>query len=201
MVNDSWLTGQPRPEAVWIETMKKIYSWLVVAVAVLTLGGCAARPIVDTVDQREIDELAVAIQGLGEDVAPQEAARAADIAYRYSLQLAQEYQVTDPPLVHNAKVINGLRSRGLCNDWAEDLNKRLKKERFSTLAIHWAISPPEPFRIIHHTAIISKVGDTIDDGIVLDPWRNSGALWAPTKADKRYNWRPRMEVREELLKR
>ncbi|UXX84650.1 hypothetical protein [Roseovarius pelagicus] len=180
--------------------MIKLGSWFLIVAAFLTIAGCGATPTIEPVEQNDITKLATQIQGLGSGVAPAEAERAAEIAYRYSLQLAQEYQVTDPPLVHNAKVIHGYRPRGLCNHWTEDLNKRLKQEHFRTLSLHWAISPPTPFRIIHHTVIISARGDTLDDGIVLDPWRNSGALfWSKTKADDHYNWRPRMEVREELL--
>lgn len=181
--------------------MIKLSSWLMVVATILTVGGCTAKPALEPVDRGDIAKLAAEIQGLGPGVAPGEAERAAEIAYRYSLQLAQEYQVTDPPLIHNAKVIHGYRPRGLCNHWAEDLNKRLKQEHFRTLTVHWAISPPTPFRIIHHSVIISERGGTIYDGIVLDPWRHGGALfWSKTQADDHYNWRPRMEVREELLK-
>ncbi|MFC3119016.1 hypothetical protein ACFOHS_15610 [Jhaorihella thermophila] len=53
------------------------------------------------------------IRALGPDVSAEEASRAAQIAYTYSLQLKKEYNVTDPPIIHNAKVINGFRERGL----------------------------------------------------------------------------------------
>lgn len=179
--------------------MTKLFLSHLFVVAILMIGGCAEKP---TADQSNIDKLAMEIQGLGPDVDPAEAKRAAHIAYTYSLQLAQEYQITDPPIVHNAKVINGYRERGLCNHWAEDINKRLKQEQFRTLKMHWATALPTTFRIIHHTAVVTRRGDTIDNGIVLDPWRYGGVLfWSKTRADKRYNWRPRMEVRDELLQK
>ncbi len=179
--------------------MTKRFTSLMFVMAILMISGCAVKP---TVDKSNIDELALAIQGLGPGVDPEEAERAAHIAYNYSLQLAQEYQITDPPIIHNALVIQGLRERGLCNHWAEDINKRLKQERFRTLTVHWATAPPSAFRIIHHAAVVSRRGDTIYDGVVLDPWRYGGVLyWSQTQADERYNWRPRMEVREELLKK
>ena len=41
----------------------------------------------------------------------------------------------------------------------------------------------------------------MQDGIVLDPWRYGGTLfWSPAWEDDRYDWRPRMEVREQLLR-
>lgn len=171
--------------------------FLPLLLAALTVGGCAYKP---TVEQRDVTELSQEIMRLGPEIDPEEADRAAQISYYYSLQLAQEYGITDLPIIHNEKVHRGLRKRGLCNHWAEDLSKRLKEEKFKTLAVQRAISPPSSLRIIHHSAVISKPGDTIYDGIIVDPWRHGGALfWAPTKVDKRYNWRPRDEVLVELI--
>lgn len=117
------------------------------------------------------------------------------IAYTYSLQLAEEYNVTDGPIIHNAKVNNGLRERGICVHWAEDIEKRLKAEDFKTLQVHRAISEGSEFRIDHSTAIISLRGEGLEEGVVLDPWRYGGLLyWAPTLEDSRYFWEPQMEV-------
>lgn len=168
-----------------------------VTLLTLALGACAKAP---TVARNDVEGLTQEIKALGPEVDPDEARRAAEIAYSHSQYLKQEYRVTDAPIIHNAKVHNGFRERGLCNDWAEDMLKRLRQENFRTLQLHWATSPPTTLRIIHHSALISKRGDTIKDGIILDPWRHSGELhWAPVQEDTRYNWRPRMEVREELI--
>ena len=122
--------------------------------------------------------------------------RAARIAYQHTDDLARAYEITDPPLVHNTKVNLGLKPRGLCWHWAEDMEQRLKAEGFDTLQIHRAIANADnPFRIDHSTAIISARGDDMTDGIVLDPWRMGGKLfWAPLREDTRYNWVPRTEV-------
>ncbi|WP_170398705.1 MULTISPECIES: hypothetical protein [Ruegeria] len=171
---------------------------LCAVLAAIALGGCATKQ--PTVGQSDIDDLAMAIQALGPEVDPAEANKAATIAYSYSQQLKQEWNVTDSAIIHNAKVINGFREFGLCNDWAQAMTTRLKQENFRTLDLHWATSPPTAFRIIHHSALISAKGDSMYDGIILDPWRASGALtWAPVREDTKYNWRPRLEVREELI--
>ncbi|WP_170350380.1 hypothetical protein [Ruegeria atlantica] len=171
---------------------------LCAVLAAIVLGGCATKQ--PTVGQSDIDDLAMAIQALGPEVDPAEANKAATIAYSYSQQLKQEWNVTDSAIIHNAKVINGFREFGLCNDWAQAMTTRLKQENFRTLDLHWATSPPTAFRIIHHSALISAKGDSMYDGIILDPWRASGALtWAPVREDTKYNWRPRLEVREELI--
>lgn len=138
------------------------------------------------------------ILALGPGIDPAEATRAADLAYSYTAQLARQYEIVDPPLVHNTKVNMGIKSRGLCWHWAEDMERRLKAEGFQTLAMHRAIaSADNPFRIDHSTAIVSRAGDGMYDGIVLDPWRYGGVLhWDRTIEDIRYDWQPRTEVLE-----
>ncbi len=178
--------------------MTRVFTLFLLAAALALTAACS-QPT-PTVTQADIDALAQEIRGLGSDVDPEEAARAARIAYTYSLQLREEYNVTDPPIIHNAKVINGFRERGLCNHWAEDLKKRLDQEGFRTLQVQRAIAPPVSYHIIHHSAVITRRGDSIYDGVVIDPWRHGGLLyWAPTRQDDRYAWRPRSEVLREML--
>lgn len=161
--------------------------------AMLALVGCAPAP--KQVTKADVSMLASEIMALGTDVDTGEAERAAQIAYQYSLQLAEEYNVTDGPIVHNAKVNNGLRDRGICVHWAEDIEARLNLEGFKTLEIHRAIAEGNEFRIDHSTAIVSQKGGSLEDGIVLDPWRYGGLLfWSPTLDDDRYYWEPRMTV-------
>jgi hypothetical protein len=167
---------------------------LISLLSIVILAGCAAPR--DPADRRDISELAASIRALGADIDPEEAERAAQIAYEYTHQLAIEYQITDPPLIHNTKVNMGLRPRGLCWHWAEDMEARLLREQFRTLDMHRAIANADnPFRIDHSTAIVSRRGDTMEDGIVLDPWRKGGVLfWAPLQTDTKYNWVPREKV-------
>ena len=168
--------------------------WLL---AVLSLAGCAAPTPSETpgVDRREVAELSHAILALGEGIDPEEAERAARIAFSYTRQLKREYRFTDPPLIHNAKVHLGLRERGLCYHWAEDIEARLLEEDFRTLDMHRAIAPETIYRIEHSTAIISRKGDSLRDGVILDPWRLGGRLhWTPVSEDHDYDWRPAAEI-------
>ena len=148
-----------------------------------------------TASRADIAELTTGIMALGEGIDPEEAARAAKISYEYSLQLRREYQVTDSALVHNSKVNMGLRPRGLCYHWADDLEARLKQENFQTLQLHRAIANSTNIRIEHSTAIVSRRGDTMQQGIILDPWRFGGRLfWSEVPDDKKYIWIPRQDV-------
>ncbi|WP_254439024.1 hypothetical protein [Ruegeria arenilitoris] len=175
--------------------MFKPMIWALTTLAILGLGACSSAPPARSDD---VARLAAQIQALGPEVDPEEAQRAARVTYAYTAQLAQEYQITDPPLIHNAKVNKGLRPRGLCWHWAEDIERRLKQENFRTLTLHRAIANADnPFRIDHSTAIISRRGDSMYEGVVLDPWRYGGVLfWSPLREDTRYEWVPRNIVLE-----
>lgn len=144
---------------------------------------------------QQIRALAAQIRSLGPEVDPQEALRAARVTYDYTYQLAQEYQITDGPLIHNTKVNMGKRPRGLCWHWAQDIETRLKAENFRTLEMHRAVANSFNLRLEHSTAIISRKGDDFRQGIILDPWRKGGVLfWSPTLEDRRYRWMARDEV-------
>lgn len=165
---------------------------------VLLLAACASYgpdgPPAAT--QAEVAALERGILALGPEVDPEEARRAAEIAFAHTRQLALEYEITDPPLIHNTKVNMGLRPRGLCWHWAEDMENRLRAENFVTLDLHRAIANADnEFRIDHSTAIISARGAAHDEGIVLDPWRQGGVLfWSPLLEDDKYVWVERSVV-------
>ncbi len=165
---------------------------LLVGLAFIVITGCASAP---NNWQQDISGLAQQTRALGGDVQASEADRLARIAYEYSAQLAKDYNVTDAPLIHNTKVNQGLRPRGLCWHWADDLEARLRKEGFQSLSLHRAIANSDNLLIQHSTVIVSAKGDPMSKGIVLDPWRYGGKLfWAPIAGDTRYRWKPRSDV-------
>jgi len=181
-----------------------IFTLSMLLLAIL-LQGCATSTapaeLAPNAAEARIDELSLALMALGDDIDSGEARRAASIAIEYPLVLAREYQVSDPPLVHNMLVNLGVKPRGLCVDWTSDLMTRLYEERFRSFELHWGVANYEStFRIEHSTVIISARGDSLQQGLVLDPWRHSGQLfWAKTPQDAEYDWKPHAEV--QALKR
>ncbi len=167
--------------------------------AALPLAACGTAPekrALATPD--DVAELRRSMLRMDGTVDMDEAARAAQIAFDHTRELAIQYQITDPPLIHNTKVNMGLRPRGLCWHWAEDMERRLNAEGFATLDMHRAIAVGRGIRIDHSTAIVSAKGDSYHQGVVLDPWREGGTLFfAPVSEDTRYFW----EAREVVLSR
>lgn len=162
----------------------------------LLLVGCAKAPItLPPPDAAEVSRLAQEIVEFGPEVDPEEASRLASISYDYALQLRTEYQVEDPPLIHNMKVNMGLKPRGLCYQWADDIEARLRKENFKTLQFYRAIANADNIRIEHSVVIVSRRGDSMFQGVVIDGWRDGGRLyWTKTLEDPRYEWVPREVV-------
>ncbi|MBY6139955.1 hypothetical protein KUV26_10950 [Leisingera daeponensis] len=172
--------------------MKSLFATLLILTAV-TLAGCSTNP---TATKGDVEELSVALQSLDPQVDPDEARRAAELAYSYSAHLARQYNVTTSPIVHNTLVNSGIKERGICVHYAEDMQARLNQENFQTLTMLRAIAEPKnEFRIDHSTAVIAAKGNGIYEGIVLDPWRYGGKLfWSATTEDSRYNWEPQLKV-------
>ena len=169
---------------------------LLTLTGLLALAACGGYPgDPPPASDQQVTRLERDIRALGPDVDPEEATRAARIAHDYTHQLAREYQITDGPIVHNTKVNMGLKPRGLCWHWAKDIEERLNRENFRTLELHRAIANHDSLRLEHSTAIISRKGDSMYDGIVLDGWRDGGVLFfARVEDDTRYDWLPRNEV-------
>jgi len=177
---------------------------LLASLLFLVLAACSQPPqsARDGDNGPEIAALTQSILDLGPGIDVEEAARAARIAYEYTDILKVQYQITDPPLIHNTKVNAGLRPRGLCWHWAMDIEARLNQENFKTLTMHRAIANAfHPILIEHSTAVIARAGDAWNEGIVLDPWRYGGILfWDEVVEDTRYPWEPRNEVNARRLR-
>lgn len=136
------------------------------------------------------------IRALGPAVSAAEAASVARIAVEEPLAWARLWGAVDPPLIHNIKVNTGRKPRGLCKDWADDLEARLRQEGLATLDLHRAIANADNLRIEHSTVIVSALGAPMEAGLVLDPWRlGQGRLWyGRVSTDPKYRWVERSEV-------
>ncbi|PVA10416.1 hypothetical protein DC366_09295 [Pelagivirga sediminicola] len=163
--------------------------------AALFLAGCGGEPK-GPVTAQDVARLEAALLALGPGVDPAEAARAARLAYATADELRREYDVTDAPLVHNAKVNMGMKERGLCYHWARDIQTRMTHARFATLQFNRLVANAEnPFLLEHSTAVVMARGAPWQSGIILDPWRTGGVLhWDHVRADTKYNWKLRADV-------
>ncbi len=160
---------------------------LLACVGLLCLAGCATPRATET----SARHLAQRLCALTNTVAADEATLLAATAHSYSLELARQYRAVRPAILHNVLVNMGLRKRGLCFQWADDLYAKLQSLRLRTLDLHRAVARLDTRRE-HSSVVVTARGQPFEEGIVLDAWRHSGRLyWGEVKRDPH----PWIEVR------
>jgi hypothetical protein len=127
------------------------------------------------------------IAALGPKVRPDEAQRVAECAYATAQRLRRNYGAVWPPSFHNLLVNTGIRKRGLCFQWAEDLLEQLDALKVTTLELHWAEAYAGT-RQEHNCVVATAKGQPFRDGILLDCWRHSGRLFWSAVATDDYPW-------------
>jgi len=138
--------------------------------------------------RRKVDNLRYHLAILNRHSNLNEAERIAQEALNYSAYLAEEYELVQPAVLHNVFVRLGFKDRGLCYHWTEDLMRRLKSLELKAYQLHWGVAYRGSELREHNSVVITAKDHAFEEGIVLDPWRNSGELyWALVKSD-RYPW-------------
>jgi hypothetical protein len=129
-------------------------------------------------------ELATRLKALSPDVDRAEADRMAHLVYQTARRLKQHYAMVWPPLFNNVLIRVGLKKRGYCFQWAEDLLATLNKLDTKTLELHWGESNCGTWRESNCIVITAK-GQPFSQGILLDGWRHCGNLyWGPVAGDE-----------------
>ena len=137
----------------------------------------------------KIKQLEQELTALSATVDKTEAQILAATAVRESAALVEEYQLVRPAVAHNLLVVLGIKDRGLCYHWTEDLMKRLQALDLKSFQLHWGVAYRGSELREHNCVVITAKGQRFFKGIVLDPWRNSGNLyWARVTKDG-YPWK------------
>ena len=150
--------------------------------------GSTVVSAIDPSDNNKINNLYQAIMSLSPKVIPSEARFVAREAVLYPKVLANRYQLTSPPLYHNVLVNYGQRPRGLCYQWTYDMGQQINRP-MKSLQFYHGVAFRRNYWKEHSTLVVTAKGQAFKDGIILDPWRNSGTLfWSRIKDDKKYPW-------------
>jgi len=128
-------------------------------------------------------------------VDPAEAKTISYEAIHYSKQLASRYHVSTPPLVHNFLTNVGIKDRGLCYQWSDDLYLHLQKFHFRTIRLQPVGAYIGSYWREHNALVALPIHEkNLSSGILLDPWRASGKLYfAPILKDPKYQWQVRTD--------
>jgi hypothetical protein len=118
-----------------------------------------------------------------------ETVRLAQAVLERTTALSGKYEIARFAIVHNLLVNLGIKERGLCCHWTEDLLQTLNDLKLEKFRIVWAVSNYGSLRE-HSGVAVVPVTRKFEDGLVLDPWRNAGKLYWSKIAQDSYDWRP-----------
>jgi hypothetical protein len=139
--------------------------------------------------RKSVDDLAVALRTLSPQVSEKDAKTLAREAHSYPMHLANVWEISSPPILHNVMRNYNKREYGLCIDWTYAMRQRMRGLGLDSFDWHWGIANQGSDLTEHSTLVATAKGQPFESGIVLDPWRNSGKLfWARIGADPKYQW-------------
>lgn len=114
------------------------------------------------------------------------------VAIKYSSGFEERYDLVKPPQFHNFLVNVGMREKGLCWHFAYDLLAHLKVQDFKAFDYYIGGAHIDDYWQEHNSLVVTCKGCTFDQGVLLDPWRNSGSLFfSPVTKDATYLWTQR----------
>jgi len=129
-------------------------------------------------------------------VEPSEAKLLADYAYATVAQLRQEYRMFGTPIFNNFLVYHGLKKRGYCYQWTEDLLLALDTLKLKTFELHWGEAHAGTW-MENNCVVVTAKAHPFDRGMILDCWRHFGHLrWnlVPSDEDRYYENRKYAEM-------
>src|SRR6266436_4845821 len=169
---------------------------LAVSIAVVSAEQQRQHFEVPPKDFAKAEELAKQLAALSRRVDPNEATLLAQCAFSTVARLRQEYQMFGTPIFNNFLVYHGLRKRGYCYQWTEDLLLALDTLQLKTLELHWGESYAGTWRE-NNCLVITAKGQAFERGMILDCWRHFGHLrWnlIPSDEDRYYENRKYAEM-------
>lgn len=175
----------------------KLLRFFALTVCWIVASGCAHR--LDTTDEQtqRTHALATELHQLAPNSTPQAAQQLAKTAVEHAVQLRQQYGVTLAPWLHNIEVNSGIKSRGLCFHYANDLAAAIQPQ----LAPYWQMYRVQarPKQLLEHNAIvITRRGQPWQNGIVLDAWRNAGVLYFGDVTADKYPWQLKKSAQQPI---
>ena len=134
-------------------------------------------------DLANAEALASQLAALSPRVDRNEAKLLADCAYATVSQLRRQYHMFGTPIFNNFLIYHGLKKRGYCYQWSEDLLIALDALKLTSLELRWGESNPGNWRE-NNCLVVTARGQPFRSGIMLDCWRHLGHLYfGPVVAD------------------
>jgi len=130
---------------------------------------------VQKADVANSGKLADELAALSPRVNREEAKLLADRAFATVSKLRREYRMFGTPIFNNFLIYHGLRKRGYCYQWTEDLLLALDTLKLKTLELHWGDAYRGTWRE-NNCLVVTAKGQPFERGMILECWRHFGHL-------------------------
>jgi len=167
---------------------------LVLFCSIVLIVGCSVKEPKKEEIGLKVQRLEALIINLDSNIQKEEAYDVARSSIVYSYALAKEYEALSSPWWQNTLVNVGIKKRGLCHEWAEDLLRFLAQKEYKSLEFH-TIGANIGYLNEHNALSVAAKGESVKNSIVLDAWRDSGSLYFnKINEDKEYKWKERFNL-------
>ena len=154
--------------------------------------GCAVTHVQTPIS--DITSLSTLLHSLDSQTTVKESTKLSRDIFFQTSRLTKEFELTSPPLWHNFLVNVGLRQKGLCFHWSDTLYLHLRQQGYTGFTFHLVGANVGEYFFEHNALVVVAKGKKVQDGVVLDPWRDSGKLYfSKVKEDEVYKWVHRLD--------
>jgi hypothetical protein len=158
-------------------------------VSLFFVGCTVDAPVVES---SKIEALAYLLASLDRQIPQSESEQLAKDIFYKTEQLTKEFELISPPQFHNFLVTVGIREKGLCYHWSDALYLYLSEKKYDSFEFHLMVANIGEYFYEHNALIVVAKDGEIEEGIIIDPWRDSGELYFSTmKNDPEYLWQHR----------
>jgi hypothetical protein len=157
------------------------------------LAGCSVTA--PSVSQTKITELSFLFQSLDSTIHQSEAMQLSKDIFHKTEALTEEFEMTSPPQFHNFLVTVGVREKGLCYHWSDALYVYLSGESYGSFEFHLVGANIGEYFYEHNALVVVAKGQKVEEGIIIDPWRDPPELYYSKVNDdsEYYRWTHRPE--------
>jgi len=153
---------------------------------------CSVKPT--KAPQNQINRLSSLFQSLNKQITPNESLLLSKDIFQETTQLTKAFKLTSPPLWHNTLVGLGIKEKGLCYHWSDALYLHLLAKNYTHFEFHLVGANIGEYFFEHNALVVLSHGSRFEDGILIDPWRNSGKVYfCKIGEDKKYQWSHRRD--------
>ena len=127
--------------------------------------------------QSNLMQLSLLLGSLDEHISKTEAMQLSRDIFEHTEKLSKEFNMTSPPQWHNFLVNVGIREKGLCYHWSDALYVHLSQKKYPSFEFHLMGANIGEYWSEHNVLVVSEKDGKVEEGIIIDPWRNSGNLY------------------------